>query len=157
MVATDVVIKELFERHLVGPQKRLAFSSRKGNQISDNQLPQKSDWSLIMVVTKWGGFARYGRTPIPGILALRMATRTSQDWMENCVVLFLFPEIYQPLKINFAGQFEQLSKTSTGYIFTLCSVVLFRARMLSGSSIAIRKNSLNENILRSAFTDFQIL
>ncbi len=36
-------------------------------------------------------------------------------------LIFLFPEVYKPLKANFAKEFELLSETSSGYIFTLCS------------------------------------
>jgi glycosyltransferase involved in cell wall biosynthesis len=61
-------------------------------------------------------------------------------------IIFLFPEIWRPLKANFAARFERLSKACSGYIFTLSSdryrnhpighFHLFSERM--GSHFAVR-------------------
>jgi glycosyltransferase involved in cell wall biosynthesis len=46
-------------------------------------------------------------------------TSRTEDFRYNLV--FLFPEVLRPLKANFCREFEHLSKTCTGHIFTLSS------------------------------------
>jgi len=50
-----------------------------------------------------------------------MPTRVTHPDSHVYRLVFLFPEVYRPLAVNFAGEFMKLSPSCTGYIFTLCS------------------------------------
>jgi glycosyltransferase involved in cell wall biosynthesis len=50
-----------------------------------------------------------------------MDRKTDFSKSQPYTLLFLFPEIYKPLKVNCSGEFARLSASCTGYIFTLCS------------------------------------